>query len=94
MSYFRPSDYVFWGGATAAFPSSLYLMGEDPAEERSGASVVRANQLTKYSFIHSRLHRDVGPYQASPRGHVRRTETRHFPRSRRWIPVCIPEVIQ
>jgi hypothetical protein len=28
VSYFRPSDYVFWGGATAAFPSSLYLMGE------------------------------------------------------------------
>ncbi|PWN19935.1 hypothetical protein BCV69DRAFT_249854, partial [Microstroma glucosiphilum] len=26
VSYFRPSDYVFWGGATAAFPSSLYLM--------------------------------------------------------------------
>lgn len=24
---FRPTDYVAWAGATAAFPSSIYLMG-------------------------------------------------------------------
>ena len=28
VSYFRPSDYVAWAGATAAFPSALYLMGQ------------------------------------------------------------------
>lgn len=27
VSYFRPSDYVAWASATAAFPSALYLMG-------------------------------------------------------------------
>ncbi|CAO1625673.1 unnamed protein product [Parajaminaea phylloscopi] len=26
VSYFRPSDYVAWASATAAFPSALYLM--------------------------------------------------------------------
>lgn len=28
VRYMRPSDYVVWAGATAAFPSALYLWGE------------------------------------------------------------------
>lgn len=27
MRYMRPSDYAVWAGATAAFPSALYLWG-------------------------------------------------------------------
>lgn len=31
VSYMRPSDYVYWASATAAFPSTLYLMEQfDP----------------------------------------------------------------
>jgi len=28
VSYMRPSDYVVWGGATAAAPATMYLWGE------------------------------------------------------------------
>lgn len=27
IRYMRPSDYATWAGATAAFPSALYLWG-------------------------------------------------------------------
>ncbi|KAF8889344.1 NADH-ubiquinone oxidoreductase complex I, 21 kDa subunit-domain-containing protein, partial [Infundibulicybe gibba] len=35
VRYFRPSDYAVWAGATAAFPSALYLWDmADPAKYR------------------------------------------------------------
>lgn len=28
VRYFRPSDYAFWAGTTAAFPAALYGLGK------------------------------------------------------------------
>ena len=39
ISYFRPSDYATWAGATAAFPAALYFWG------------IRFSQLCYLSFL-------------------------------------------
>jgi NADH-ubiquinone oxidoreductase complex I, 21 kDa subunit len=60
VRYMRPSDYVVWAGATAAFPSALYLWGKSiPLQITHSSYVLIQRWLILQKRVYGQLYASV-----------------------------------